>query len=109
MNDERSRRDVLRDKVMARVVIDEDGCYIWQGPDSGNGRGGGYPRMNVDNATMAVHIVMWVIEHGPIPPRKQLDHRCRKRRCVNPFKCTELVTHLENQKRRAKAARTCKS
>lgn len=99
MKDGRSRRDVLRDKVMARVEIDEDGCFIWQGPNSGTGRGGGYPRMNVDNGTMAVHKVMWIIENGPVPPRKQLDHGCRKRMCVNP-RCTEMVTHKQNQKRR---------
>lgn len=104
-NTQRGRRDVLRDKVMSRVEIDADGCFIWQGPDSGkNGRGKGYPRMNVENGTMAVHKVMWIVEHGPIPPRKQLDHTCRKRMCVNP-RCTELVTHKENMRRRDAARR----
>jgi hypothetical protein len=104
-----SRRAKLYAKVMSRVLVDEDGCYIWQGPDSGKkGRGKGYPRMNVDGATMAVHIVMWVIENGPIPPKKQLDHTCRKRLCVRPT-CTELVTHLQNQRRRAQAQRAVKN
>ena len=101
----RSRRDAIRDRVMERVVVDEEGCFIWQGPTSGSGRGGGYPRMCLDGGTMAVHRVMWILENGPIPPRKQLDHTCRKRRCVNP-RCTEMVTHLTNQRRRAAAART---
>lgn len=94
------RRTALREKILARVVEDADGCLIWQGPDSGKGRGGGYPRMNVDGGTMAVHIVWWVIENGPIPPRKQLDHLCRKRLCVT---CTEMVTHKKNMKRRDQA------
>lgn len=105
-NTSRSRRDIIRDKVMSRVLIDEEGCFIWQGPDSGTGRGGGYPRMNLDGGTMAVHKVMWVVEHGPVPPRKQLDHKCRKRMCVNPS-CTEMVTHKVNQKRRDEARREC--
>ncbi|MDQ0472781.1 hypothetical protein QO011_005811 [Labrys wisconsinensis] len=46
---------------------------------------------------------MWIVEHGPIPPRKQLDHCCpgRRRRCINPWsEHTELVTHKRNQARR---------
>ena len=93
------RRRRLFEKVMARVQVAPSGCYIWTGPDSGTGRGGGYPRMCVDGATMAVHIVMWVIRNGPIPPRKQLDHNCTTRRCVNPDHL-DLVTHLKNQRLR---------
>lgn len=95
-----SRRQAIWDKVMKRVVVDVDGCYIWQGPTSGTtGRGRGYARMALDGRTMAVHKVMWVIKNGPVPPKKQLDHICRKRLCVNPDH-TEMVTHKQNQKRR---------
>lgn len=99
---------------MARVQVLPCGCYLWTGPDSGEGRGGGYGRMCVDGATMAVHIVMWVIRHGPIPPRKQLDHTCGDlpgnagRRCVNPDHL-EMVTHLKNQRRRAARAKATAS
>lgn len=78
-------------------------CLLWTGPTSGStGRGAGYPRMCVDGGTMAVHIVMWVIENGPVPPRKQLDHLCRNRLCVSPDHL-EMVTHKENQRRRDRA------
>ncbi|WP_315786971.1 MULTISPECIES: HNH endonuclease signature motif containing protein [unclassified Bradyrhizobium] len=104
------RRDRIRDKVMSRVeivqgtVLDTP-CHIWTGPTSGSaGRGKDYPRMCLDGGTMAVHIVMYVLEHGPIPPRKQLDHRCRTRRCVNADHL-EMVTHKENQRRRDEARR----
>ena len=97
------RRTRLFSKVFDRVVIDKDtGCWLWTGPDSGSGRGGGYGRMCVDCATMAVHIVMWVIRNGPIPPKKQLDHACPggpNRRCCNPDHLN-LVTHKRNQKLR---------
>ncbi|WP_316203004.1 MULTISPECIES: HNH endonuclease signature motif containing protein [unclassified Bradyrhizobium] len=104
------RRERIRDKVMSRVEVvqgtDLDTpCHIWTGSTSGsNGRGKDYPRMCLDGGTMAVHIVMYVIEHGPIPPRKQLDHRCRTRRCVNP-EHLEKVTHKQNQRRRDEARR----
>jgi hypothetical protein len=53
---------------------------------------------------MATHIVMWTVEHGPIPPRKQLDHLCRNRLCANADHL-ELVTHKQNQRRRDEARR----
>lgn len=105
-----NRRANLQAKVMTRVAVLPCGCWRWTGPDSGKGRGGGYGRMCVDGATMAVHIVTWVIRHGPIPPKKQLDHTCLTlpgsagRRCVNPDHL-ELVTHKRNQRRRAQRAK----
>lgn len=100
------RRAAIVAKVLARVEISAEGgrgldtpCWLWTGPDSGSGRGGGYPRMSLDGATVAVHITMWVIENGPVPPRKQIDHRCSNRRCVNPDHL-QMVTHKKNQKLR---------
>lgn len=96
-----SRRARIRQKIMDRVVLDPvTGCLLWTGPTSGSkGRGKGYPRMNLDGATVAVHITMWVIENGPIPPRKTIDHTCRNRLCVNQNHL-EMVTHKENCRRR---------
>lgn len=99
-----TRRDRIRDKIMARVVKTPSGCWLWTGPTSGEGRGGGYPRMSLDGQTVAVHIVLWTNEHGYVPGKKQLDHTCRTRRCVNPDHL-ELVTHKQNQKRRDLALR----
>lgn len=101
-----SRRDHIREKIMARVMIDPvTSCWNWTGPTSGKtGRGKDYPRMWLDGQTVAVHLVMWTNEHGYIPGKRQLDHKCRNRLCVNPDpKHTELVTHKENQKRRDRA------
>lgn len=101
-----NRRQRIFDKVMANVLIADRGhdteCWLWQGGTSGKGRGGDYARMTLDGATVAVHIAMWVNENGLIPPRKQLDHKCRQRLCVRPSH-TELVTHKENQRRRDEA------
>lgn len=103
-----ARREQIRAKILARVEIADapehmpehlGPCHLWTGPCSGSGRGGDYPRMNLDGGTVAVHIASWTNEHGLIPPRKQLDHLCRRRRCVNDAHL-ELVTHKENQRRR---------
>jgi len=80
-------------------------CHIWTGPTSGEGRGGDYGRMSLDGQTVAVHLVSWTNEHGFVPGKKQLDHLCRRRRCVND-RHLELVTHKQNQKRRDLARQT---
>jgi hypothetical protein len=108
MEDLLSRREVIRNKVMSRVLIDEEtGCWIWTGPTSGTeGRGAGYPRMALAGQTVAVHIVMWTNEHGYIPGKKELDHVCRNRLCVRPHPDhLEMVTRKRNAIRREQAKR----
>ncbi|WP_390881232.1 MULTISPECIES: HNH endonuclease signature motif containing protein [Nitratireductor] len=102
-----SRRERIREKIMARVEVVDTGhetpCHLWTGPTSGDGRGGQYARMSLDGQTVAVHKVSWTNENGFIPGKKQLDHKCRQRLCVRESHL-ELVTHRQNQKRRAAAA-----
>lgn len=99
------RREAIFLRVMSRVSIDPaisfEGtpCWNWQGPTSGNGRGGGYPRMALDGQTVAVHRVMYINTFGYVAGKKQIDHKCRNRCCVNPAHL-EKVTHKENQRRR---------
>lgn len=106
-----SRRDKIRNKINANVTLVpcstpglSKPCKIWNGADSGTGRGGGYPRMKLDGATVAVHRTSWVNENGMIPPRKQLDHKCRRRMCIEE-EHLELVTPKENARRRDAAAK----
>lgn len=98
------RRGLIREKIWAGCDYDrETGCWNWCGGTSGQeGRGADYPRMSLDGATVAVHRASWANENGPIPPRKQIDHRCRNRRCVNPDHL-EMVTPRENCRRRNQA------
>jgi hypothetical protein len=107
------RRTDIEKKIMDNVVIsflgfEIDGipspCHIWQGSHSGTGRGGGYPRMSLDGQTVAVHIVNFVNRYGYVPGKKQVDHLCNNRMCVNPDHL-EMVTHKTNQKRRAARAK----
>jgi hypothetical protein len=100
-----TRRASIKEKILRQCVVDDGtGCWIWTGGTSGSGRGGGYGRFRFDGGTMATHKAMWICEHGPVPPGKQLDHNCQpepNRLCCNPAHL-ELVTHLQNQKRRDK-------
>lgn len=98
------RREDIMQKVLGRIEhvygkLDTP-CWQWTGPTSGDvGRGKGYPRMNLSNQTVAVHRVVYTHFNGYIPGRKQIDHKCKNRRCVNPDHL-EMVTHKENQRRR---------
>jgi hypothetical protein len=114
-----TRRDAILAKILPRIRLADHPdmptpCWLWTGPTSGSaykpheapkkGRGHGYPRMSLDGQTVAVHLVVYTHFNGFIPGKKQVDHVCKTRLCVNP-EHLELVTHLRNQKRRATAAR----
>lgn len=75
-------------------------CFEWAGPTSGNGKGGGYGRMCLNDTTCATHKVGWTNQHGYIPHGKQLDHLCENRLCWREDHL-ELVSHKRNQTRRA--------
>lgn len=104
-----TRREAIVKRILEQVEIcQRSRCWNWQGADSGDGRGGGYPRMSLDGRTVVVHRVMATHVYGFIPSKRQVDHTCRNRRCVNPDHL-ELVSHAENQRRRADAARLKKA
>lgn len=106
------RKDILK-RIQERVEVRDLGfvldkkpspCHIWTGPDSGVGRGGGYGRMSLNGQTVAVHLVMYTNYFGYIPGKKQIDHLCNNRLCCHPAHLV-MVTHLKNQKLRAKRAK----
>lgn len=101
------RRDIIA-RILANVSIEPgplvSPCWIWQGSTSGDGRGGGYPRMSLDGQTVAVHRVIAVCVFGYVPGKKQVDHKCRARLCCNP-EHHEIVTPKVNATRRSAAAR----
>ena len=103
------RRNGIMKRIHERVMVVDNGfvidwrpspCHIWQGPTSGEGRGGGYGRMSLNGQTVAVHLVVYSHFYGYIPGKKQIDHLCNNRLCCNPLHL-EMVTHKTNQKRRA--------
>ena len=108
-----ARREFIMVRIYERVVVQDLGfvqggqpspCHIWTGPDSGDGKGGGYARMSLNSQTVAVHLVVYTYYFGYIPGKKQIDHLCNQRLCCNPVHL-EMVTHLTNQRRRAKRAK----
>lgn len=108
-----NRREGIIARIYERVEVKDLGfvlggqpspCHIWTGPDSGTGRGRGYGRMSLNSQTVATHLVVFTHYFGYIPGKKQVDHRCNNRLCCNPAHL-ELVSHLKNQRLRAKRAK----
>ena len=108
-----SRRNDIIERLQSRCLIVDTGfaldgqpspCHLWQGPTSGTGRGGNYGRMSLNGQTVATHIVAYTHYFGYVPSKKQIDHLCNNRLCCNPAHL-ELVSHLTNQRRRAKRAK----
>lgn len=53
-----------------------------------------------------MHVYLYELLVGQVPPEMELDHLCKNRGCVNPDHL-EPVTHTENM-RRLSEARLCK-
>jgi len=97
----------LPGRFMARVRIDEHGCWIWTG---GTGGKTGYGKFNVRVAPgqwrmVSTHRYAYEQIIGPVPDGMQLDHLCRVRLCCNP-EHLEPVTRRVNQSRGIKGALT---
>ena len=72
-------------------------CWIWRGyvRKGAQGKGGGYGTIDFDGRKYYAHRLVYVLTGHRIPPRKQLDHKCRVRRCCSPNHI-EPITHLQN-------------
>lgn len=82
----------LADRIHAAVLVDDNGCWLWQRSIKSNG----YGQMGVPGAGMRyAHRISYQTFRGPIPDGLQIDHLCRVRRCVNPDHL-EAVTCREN-------------
>lgn len=71
----------LFDRFWTRVLPANDpaDCYLWDRPDYPVG----YGRFKVNGKVELAHRVSWELMVGEIPAGTQIDHLCRRRRCVN--------------------------
>jgi len=88
-------RVVGDDKARFWSKVDAEGdCWEWTGARSDKG----YGHMRRADTIVAAHRFAWELLVGPIPDGLEIDHLCRKRKCVNPDHL-EPVTHSENMRR----------
>lgn len=84
------------ERIMARVVVTENGCWVFQGAK--NKRGYGVVNLGRMVGTALVHRVIWEHHRGEIPGDLTLDHLCANPACCNPDHL-EPVSKSENTRR----------
>jgi hypothetical protein len=81
--------DELLERILARIDVNEHGCWLWQGATNAHG----YGNIGVERRTRLTHRVVYSLLVGD--PGPVLDHLCREPACCNPDHL-EPVTQLEN-------------
>ena len=72
-------------------IIDESGCWLWQGAKDPKG----YGMARHNGKVCRAYRVIYEELVGLIPEGLEIDHLCRVHACVNP-EHLEPVTHREN-------------
>lgn len=80
---------------MAKVVKDEGGCWLWQGPVQNSG----YGQHRFLGGWRLAHRFSYRAFVGEIPRGLTIDHLCFVRTCVNP-EHLDPCTQAENNRRR---------
>lgn len=81
-----------------KYVVQDNGCWIWNGGTRPNGKGVLYGRHHLDNGKGAgAHRFSYSIEYGEIPEGMYVCHKCDTPLCVNPDHLF-IGTHKENMK-----------
>ena len=80
-------------RILARCIVEPNGCHVWPGAVSGFG----YPVANINgrNTFTYLHRAVFTRAGGIIPPEYEVDHACSNKRCLNPLHL-QTLTHAEN-------------
>lgn len=91
----------LQTRISSRVVVNDSGCWEWQGMLDRYGYGRAYLPVSVMRRKAKIieaHRLSYLLYVGDIPSGLQIDHLCRNKKCVNP-QHLEPVTAKENNRR----------
>lgn len=67
-----------------RKVRKSDGCWLWSGSKTPKGYGMIATAEGARKRTQYAHRLSFEMHCGPIPPGKQVCHRCDVRSCIRP-------------------------
>lgn len=95
----RPRKEVIKDllnQLQTNFIIDDNGCWIWQGLKFYNGYGR-LSRHRTNNVFRSrAHIASYQLHRGAIPKGMLVCHTCDVKACINP-KHLWLGTNQQNQ------------
>ena len=74
----------IMQRVMARVDVSPEGCWLWQGAKDSHGYGAIYVRLNGKLVMQGVHRVVCGLSNRPLLRGEMACHTCDVRSCVNP-------------------------
>lgn len=94
---------VYEHRLLSRVEVDDNGCWLWTGPLNPAGYGG---TVRAWRKGWLPHRLSYTVMVEPIPDGLQIDHLCRVIRCINPAHL-EAVTQAENLRRAGAAVTHC--
>jgi hypothetical protein len=86
---------LLPERLATRVLVDDNGCWLWQAAKTQKGYG---MAPGTFAGERAAHRATYSLLVGPIPSGYEIDHLCRVTSCVNP-QHLEAVTPQENRRR----------
>lgn len=94
IHSENSRnRERIERRFWAKVKIDPNGCWLWQGSTKGDGNN--YGQFGFCGKVSAAHRVSYELHYGPFDKALHVLHRCDCPPCVRPDHLF-LGTHLDN-------------
>jgi hypothetical protein len=89
--------EFVREKLLSKVTVLPNGCWIYNGYTDSNGYAEWRPYPLAKNDY--VHRSSYEVFKGPIPDGLEPDHTCKRRNCANP-------DHLEAVTRRVNVLRS---
>ena len=93
----------LPDRILERLDVDQDGCWLW----TRSTKEGRYGQAWWKDRMVRVHKITYQVLIGPIGDGLELDHLCCNTMCANPYHL-EQVTHAENMRRYGDNLETCR-
>lgn len=72
--------DIIKNKILKHVKINEKGCWEWQKSKHKQG----YGHCGFKGKVMLAHRVSWMVFKGEIPVSILVLHKCDNPTCVNP-------------------------
>ncbi len=82
------------DRIKARTVVTEGGCFEWTGGKIKAGHG----YLHINKKAFYVHRLAWELLVGPVALDHELHHRCENPACWN-IEHVEPLTRSEHKKR----------